>query len=351
MNSQHNPQLLTAAREAAGLTQSELASKLGIAQATLSKYEAGLVSFDENTASSLASALGVTVDFFNQTDCVYGFGSSCFYHRKRTSMPATTLRKVQARLNLLRMHVARLMKSFEVATEKSFVRLDIDDYGSPETVAQAMRQHWGIPKGPVPNVTNLIEQAGAIICPARFPLFGFDAITQSLPGHIPLMMIDPNAPGDRLRFTLMHEVGHIVMHYFPTGDMENDADRFAAEFLMPASDIKNSLRSLRVTSLIGLKMQWKVSIAALIRRAYTLECITERRYRSLITEISMQGWKKNEPVSVERESPTVLRNMIDAHIHQLGYSIDEVASLLHCGTDLVEEYLDSPLSVGLRVIG
>ena len=61
------------------------------------------------------------------------------------------------------------------------------------------------------------------------------------------MIINGNRSNDRKRLDIAHELGHILMHLFPNiaipsyRDKEKEAFRFAAEFLMPEKEIKNSL--------------------------------------------------------------------------------------------------------------
>ena len=72
------------------------------------------------------------------------------------------LRKVQAWLNIFRFHVTRLLNGVEIGAENNFLRLDVDEHGGPDNVAKAVRQAWGLPMGPVLNVVNAVENAGAI---------------------------------------------------------------------------------------------------------------------------------------------------------------------------------------------
>lgn len=51
---------LRAARKAAGLTQDDLAKKIGVNRATLSKYESGAISPDLNQLCIIAAALGIS---------------------------------------------------------------------------------------------------------------------------------------------------------------------------------------------------------------------------------------------------------------------------------------------------
>ncbi len=346
-----NPEMIVLARDARAATQSELASRMGCSQAKLSKYESGLLTVSDEDRTALARELEFPEAFFSQTDKVYGFGSPCFYHRKRTRMPVAELRKIQARLNIFRFHVTRLLRAVEIETENKFVRLDVDEHGGPEEVAQLLRQQWGIPMGPVASVVNAVESAGAIVYAMPFGTRSLDAISQVAPGCPPLIFVNSDIPGDRLRFTLMHEIGHIIMHQVPSDEMEAQSDRFAAEFLMPAAEIKPELQQLRIQQLPALKTIWKVSMAALVKRAFDLGQITERQYRGLFMEISQQGWRTKEPVPIPVEMPTVFRQILDVHLSAHRFTIAELSRLVNATEARFSAYLRADLPASLRIVG
>ncbi len=93
--------------------------------------------------------------------------------------------------------------------------------------------------GPVPDIVAVLEHAGALVITRDLDSDLLDAVSQWAEGGQPLLLVNTRAPGDRRRFSLAHELGHLVMHDEPgTGStQEKQADAFAAEFLMPASDI------------------------------------------------------------------------------------------------------------------
>lgn len=131
-----------------------------------------------------------------------------------------------------------------------------------------------------------------------------------------------------MRFTLAHELGHVIMHQKPSADMESEADRFAAEFLMPARDIRPELRPLSLSRLVVLKQYWRVSMAALIQRAGDLKVITERQRRSLWTQMSKEGYRKVEPSPIETERPTVLSDILDVYRHSHGFTLAEMSTMV-----------------------
>jgi Zn-dependent peptidase ImmA (M78 family) len=96
------------------------------------------------------------------------------------------------------------------------------------------------------------------------------------------------------------------MHSLPAEGLEEQADRFAAELLMPAADIRSELGSPSLERLLALKGRWRVSAAALLRRAYDLGLVSDYSYRGMNTEMSAAGWRTAEPAPIPPERPRAL---------------------------------------------
>jgi Zn-dependent peptidase ImmA (M78 family) len=207
--------------------------------------------------------------------------------------------------------------------------MDADDYShDAPAIAHLLRSSWGIPNGPIENLTTAIEAAGGVVLRCSFGTKKIDAMSQWAPGEPPLFFVNSEIPADRCRYTLAHEIGHIVMHQVPSPDMEGEADRFAAELLMPERDVAPYLKGISLPRLAVLKPYWKVSMAALLRRAFDLNKITARQYKYLWTRMSKQGYRLYEPVDIAQEEPSVLNDIIDVHRADHGYSVMDMAKLV-----------------------
>ena len=139
------------------------------------------------------------------------------------------------------------------------------------------------------------------------------------------------------------------MHQLPTGDMEREADRFAAEFLMPAALIKGPLSYVSLPKLAALKPYWKVSMAALLYRAAELGTIPERTKNYLWFRMGQAGYKSKEPVELAPELPALLSEVIDLHRDGLGYSVSDLAKLL-VTTESEVRSVFLPQGPGLRLV-
>src|ERR1043166_256569 len=111
MSAEFNSEMLVLARESRGYTQTELAPKLEVQQGTLSRIESGAITPADEFLERAAHALDYPLEFFFQSDRVYGFNSTVFFHRKRQSLPDTKLRSLHAQMNITRMRIDRFMRS------------------------------------------------------------------------------------------------------------------------------------------------------------------------------------------------------------------------------------------------
>jgi len=327
-----NPEMLILAREFRGMTQTSLAEAIDAKQGTMSKIEAGLQS-PETFLQKICAELGFPAEFFQQEDRIYGFNSAVFFHRKRHALSDKILRKLHAAMNIARMRVHRLVRSMPETLETfSFRRIEVAEHrDGAEGVARMARAMWHVPPGPIRNMTEVIESAGGVIVPMDFGTRQADAISEWIPGFPPIFLANSGGDitGDRLRLTLAHELGHVLMHSFPDAEMEEQANTFAAEFLMPRREIKASLYNLTLAKLAQLKRIWKVSMAALIQRAHDLNTISDNQRRYLFMALSKRGQRLREPegtdVAIERASR--LKQLAQAHA-EIGYSVSDLMKLL-----------------------
>ena len=341
-----NPRLIVLAREARGLTQAELAIACGLRQGLMSKIEGGLVPFPVERLDQLSRVLGVVPRFFSSGARLEALGSSCLQFRKRKSLSVKKLRQIEARVNIMRFQVERLLQSVELEEQK-FVRLDIDEYESPERIAQLVRRTLNLPMGPIHNLVEMVEASGGIVIGASFDTEQFDAASQWLPGMPPTFFVNASMPPDRQRLTLAHEIGHAIMHAVPPLDAEREANRFAAEFLMPSDEITADLEPVNLQHLADLKRHWKVSMQSLLYRARELGVITPRRYTSMMMLFSKLGYRRREPVELLPEEPTLLRRILEFHRNEHGYSLSDLAELMLVpAKELPSEFLPK----GLRLI-
>ncbi len=338
--------MMVLGRESKGYSQTHLASILDVKQGTISKYENGILEPPEDFVNILATCLGFEPEFFFQTSQLHGM--SPFHYRKRQRLSAKKLAKINAEINLRRSHLQIMLRSYDSPSSELIPTLDRDEYRSNygkdfsiEDSARQLREMWMLPDGPVENVIDLLEKNGGIVIPCDFGTSLFDAVSQKIEGLPALFFVNVNAPTDRIRYTLCHELGHMVLHttssFYNDDDIEKEADLFAAAFLLPPNSFKNQLAKFDFRQIANLKRYWKVSMASIAMRAHDLELITPYQKKNFFMQISKLGYRTAEPHEPQREIPKKLNQLIDYFLFNLGYSKEELAKTLMISSKKFEE--------------
>ena len=320
-------EVLTTARRASGLTQEELAEKAGVTQAALSRYENGLREPDDDTLELLATALGVTTRFVKHAGRVRGAVAVDAHMRRRATAPATAWKRLEARLNMLRMHASMLAEEIQIRSINRVPTFDPIDT-TPDAAARMVRMQWNMPIGPVRNLMGWLESAGCLIVEESFGTPRGEGMSQWIGGQ-PVIYVNADAPTDRKRLTLAHELGHLVLHSTEmVEEVEEQANKFAAEFLMPIDVIKPQLRNLRIEMLPDLKRKWGVSMAALIERAYRAGLLAPSKRVQMYKIFGSRGWRTTEPISDELpvEKPSLAEAIAQA-LSDRGLTTQEVAGI------------------------
>lgn len=335
-----NGEMLTLAREYREVTQKELAEQIRVAQSSIAKIEGGITTdVSSDLIVKIASALRFPIEFFGQEEQLLSYGSSAYFYRKRATMLASERRRIHSLVNLHRIALRQYLKLIDVEPSRSLPQLEVEEYGSAAKLAKAVRVMWSLPDGPIRDLTALIESSGVVVIPCDFGTRLFDATSMRLADMSPMIFINSELPGDRWRYTLSHELAHLIMHRVPHDLMEAEADEFAAEFLTPAMEIKPQLmqvQSWRVRDLAQLKLYWRVSFHMLIMRAIRLNVLSKERGRKVFIEFAPE--RGRESVPIEREESKSFSRIISAVKDDLSFGAEGIQELLKWPEDLIAKF-------------
>jgi len=336
--------VLRLARQLRGLTQKKAAKGLHLAQAVLSRMENDLIEIDDELLGLAARVYELPRSFFDIKDTVYGPPVSVHTMlRGKSDVSGRNVDMITAELNVRLFHIKRFLENVDYRPPNELPRLDIEHVGSVEKIAATVRSHWRVTEGPIKNLTRLLERAGVIVGESTFHGANVSGVTFNAPGSPPLILVNRSHPADRLRFTLAHELGHLVMHRFPTASMEDEANQFASAFLLPPKEMRTifSGRKITLELLAALKKEWRVSMQALLMCARSLGSISNNQARYLFQQFSVRGWRLKEPASLDFpfDPPKVLPSIIRSHIDDLSFEWSDLVKMARISeTDFVEFY-------------
>lgn len=348
-----NYKQVTFAREYRGLTQTQLAKKIdGLSQSNLSKFEKGLDILSNKVTDKIIKELNFPKKFFFKlSDNPIEFA----HYRKRTTISKKMINRFEQMCLIYNDVVDEMTHSIEWP-DYALSAFDLREGFTPESCAKFTRRALGLSKGePVEEIFKLLESSGIIIfeADAEEKIDGVSFVSNK--GY-PVIVINKNFSNDRKRFTLAHELGHIIMHYdYPIPDyrekkLEKEANAFAAEFLMPADQIKNSLYYLKLNDLNEFKKHWLTSMKSIIYRAYELDCLSKEKYKYFYIEFSRMGYNKKEPFDVYIDKPVLFKKAYKLFKEELDYTKDDFSRLFGLPDDVIDRIFDFDNRKVLRVV-
>ncbi len=348
-----NHKQLTFAREYRGYSQTELAESIkGLSQSNLSKFEKGFGVLSDDIQKKIIEYLNFPDDFFNRK--INSTIENANY-RKRASIGKNITQKFENKCKLIGYIIDEFSESIEWPNF-SLSPLNVEEGYTPQYIAGYNRKLLKLTKDePVKNIISLLEQNGIIVYEID-EIEKFDGVSFITDKGFPVIIVNKNFSNDRKRFTIAHELGHILLHnenLYPISsyrDKEKEANIFASEFLMPEIEIKNSLRQLKMNDLGDLKSYWLTSMGAIIRKAKDLNCIDENRYRFFMIEMSRYGYNKKEPIEVFIDKPTCFKNAYQLFKDELSYDINDFVNFTALPKDILDDILSFERMVKLKVI-
>jgi Zn-dependent peptidase ImmA (M78 family)/DNA-binding XRE family transcriptional regulator len=298
------------ARELRGLTQADLAKQIGVTQSMVAHLEAGLYEGEEQLRE-IAFKTGFPPAFFTDP-YVEDFPLGSLQFRGHAALS----RKDRLQAYRYAQTLYELFRRVSQRTKRPEPRLPQLD-ARPVDAALLARTSMGLsPDTPVKHLVNAVEHAGVVILGLPVQLEGREAFSTWV-GDTPVIALSAGRPGDRLRLSVAHELGHLILHRTMRGAvraMEKEAYTFGGELLMPQTAMFQELVApVTMTTLAKLKVKWRVSMQAIAVRARELRIISERQYYYLFEQMGRAGYRRAEPenLAIPIEKPRALRQILE----------------------------------------
>lgn len=305
---------LKRARAAAGLSMQALGDHVGVSANMIKKYEHDLSMPSSGVLVRLCKALSVRAEYFFRPAKVELSGVE---YRKRSSTPKVILKQIEADVldqaerwqELINLWPEYPVPPFSVPQGLS---TRIDTLDQVDTLADQLRLLWSLGQGPIPDLVDVLESHGILVIVTEIETQAkFDGLQASVGGQ-PVIVVSGLWPGDRQRFTLAHELGHLLLQgRLAEGlDEEKACNLFASAFLAPAAAMRQHLggkrHMLEMRELYLLKSEFGLSMQGCLYRAGDLGIIDQSVRQRLFMVFVKQGWRKQEPGPAYRQESTRL---------------------------------------------
>jgi Zn-dependent peptidase ImmA (M78 family)/DNA-binding XRE family transcriptional regulator len=310
------PSRLSLARRLGGLSQTALAREIDVSAAAISQFESGVAQPAPETLERLAMRLRVNPAFLARP-AIPEVGRPFFRslarvparERDRAHAYALALADVVTEIELLLNFPELEIRGLEVAVPHTSL-------AAIEAIAAKARRAWGVPDGPIANVTSMAEARGVVVAAVGDFHEGIDAFTVTDTPRPVVVLCSKKGVATRRRFDLAHEIAHVVLHDQRADEprwQETQAHRFASALLMPAEEIRGYLprRGDDLRALERVARDWGVSMQAALMRARDLGTLTDSEFTHGMRRMSAAGWRTREPVEVgPPETPRLLQTAV-----------------------------------------
>jgi Zn-dependent peptidase ImmA (M78 family)/DNA-binding XRE family transcriptional regulator len=283
------------ARQANRLSLRALAEKAEVSAMAISKYERGLAMPGSAVLLRLARALEVSIDFLLRPTSV---SVQLQAYRKHASLCVKDQQAIQMRIQEWLERYLEIESFFPAEQRPTSLPVrQVRSMEQVEELAGELRANWRLGLDPIENLTQLLEDQGIKVgLVSGFD--HFDACT-FLANGTPVIVTRADLPGDRQRFNLGHELGHLVLDVEGELNPEAACHRFVGALLVPSEKARFELGSSRTTldliELYLLKLKYGLSMQAWIYRAKDLGIILENEAARLFKHFRTRGWHRREP--------------------------------------------------------
>lgn len=333
-----NGERLKIARMWRNLSATQLADLTGFSRQTISMLENGkLMNPEFATVQKLSEKLEFPVTFFLEETKI-NLNESTTYFRSLL----TTNKKYRVEQEEKIKFIAIVYNMLSEYLEFEKVNLpQIPTNATPQEAANILREYWGLGNRPIENIVYLAESNGLIVTDFETATGDVDAFSHKITSddmETYLIGYSKNKrTAARIHFDVAHEIGHILLHNWREDlecidkeefkEIELQAHAFASAFLLPEDEFRKDISpyATNLAYYTELKKTWKVSIAAMIRRAKDLDIITADDYSRLMRNMQKQGIRKIEPLDDElvTAEPSLLRQAIKILFDQKVFTPNE----------------------------
>ena len=317
-------------RQLKKMSQEALAQAVGVGKMAISNYESGKRSPDYSTSRKLANALGVTLGMLlAQADTGIAIQHGAFRKQSALTEPQQKIILGKADRYLERLfEVVSFVGDSVLPEAPVYERVFASDC---ESAGQYLRRILGLaPDGPVGNITDILENHGFIICPVAFEERGFSGNSGTVNGR-PYIAVNVSMPGERQRFTLIHELAHLVFLLKDEHSEERMVDEIAGAFLLPQGDILRELGPRRSDirgDLRYIQREYGISMAAIVMRAHQIGIIAKATYESTMKWLSANGLRMDEKSGILPEKTHLLEQLTSRAVAEDEIGISKAAELL-----------------------
>ena len=335
------------ARKLKMLSQQEVADEIGVSKQMISKYEKGQSIPDSTKLIKLANLFDLKIDYFFRANKVE-LGEINFRKKSRFSKKRQDSLKELIKIKLENYFWVEDALSIDYSFNNIIRNDKIQSLDDIEKVVLKLRQAWNIGIDPVHNIIQILEDKEIKIIELEDIDDKFDGLACFVNDKYPVIVVNANFPVERKRFTILHELGHLLLA-LPECDIRKEeqfCNKFASEFLLPKKIIIDEFggkrRHITLPELIATQKKYGISIQAIVYRLVDAQILSKEQQKAFYQKINFNPSLKKEINQSRFKTPEFsnrYERLVYRAVSEENITISKASALLNSAVETIRENL------------
>lgn len=276
-----------------GLSLQEVADGVGVSKQMIHKYEMGNSVPTSDKLIALSKLFNQKVDYFFRKPEV-SIGEISFRKRGKFGAKKVDSLKEEIRIQienyLFIENICEVSNSFKNPIEKCI----IEDEASVQQTVKMLRSKWNIGEDAIHNIIDLLEDHHIKVIEVEDESGSFDGLATTIDNKHRIIVIAKGMPIERKRFTLLHELGHLLLRIedFDLKKQEGLCNYFASEMLLSEENTFTEFginrSSISLEELKNVQEKYGISIKAIVYKLGELKIMPAERVRKFYLRLNIE---------------------------------------------------------------
>lgn len=335
-----------------GLSMQEVADNIGVTKQMISKYEKGKSIPNSEKLIALSKLFQQKVDyFFRKPEVII----ADINFRKKSKFGA---KKVNSLKEEVRIHIENYLFIENICGVNGTYHNPLQDFIIDEEkqvkeAAKKLRNFWKIGQDAIHNIIDLLEDNNIKVIEVDDETGSFDGLATVIDGVYHIIVIAKSMPIERKRFTLLHELGHLLMPISKLDEKQQEkfCNVFASEMLLSEDNVITEFGISRSRVLFeelkNVQEKFGISISAIVYKLGETKILSQERVKKFYQRLNFEPNLKKEVEKTRYEGlehSNRYENLVYRAVSEELISISKASSLLQISL----EELKNKLTANIR---
>lgn len=325
------------ARKLKGFSMQKVADELQVSKQMISKYENGVSIPNSSNLIKLSRLFDLKVDYFFNP---FKVELNEVNFRKKSTFSAKNQNALKEKIKIRLENYLYIEDclSINYSFENPLKEIEITGQEDIVSAVQKLKEDWAIGFDPVHNLIQLLEDKKIKIIELSEVEDRFDGLATFVDNQYPVIVLNQNFPVERKRFSLLHEIGHLLLAISESCDMKKEdvCNKFASEFLLPGNvlidEFGGKRKHITYNELISIQEKYGISIKAIVYKLKDVGILSDNQHAGFYKKIHSDRELEKQIDTSRFKSPEYshrFERLVYRALAQENISISKASSLLN----------------------